>query len=43
MYQLDSTCGAHDVIYFGLFWITTIVPGGASGVRLEVNYPNICV
>ena len=33
MYQKASTCGSHDVLSFGLFWITTLVPGGDSGVR----------
>ena len=34
MYHLDSPCGAHDSLLFGLLWITTLVPGGASGVWL---------
>ena len=34
MYQLSSTCGAHDARLFGLLLITTSVPGGANGVRL---------
>ena len=34
MYQKDSTYGDHDAIYFGLLWITNIVPGGASGAWL---------
>ena len=34
MYQPGYPCVVHDVLYFGLLWITNIVPGGASGVRL---------
>ena len=42
MYHLDSPCGAHDSLLFGLLWITTLVPGGASGVWLQSNYPDMC-
>ena len=36
-------CGAHDSLSFGLLWITTIVPGGDSGVRLYSNDLNMCM
>ena len=34
MFQPVYTCGDHDVLYFGLLWITNIVPGGASDAWL---------
>ena len=38
VYQPDSLCGAH-----GVFWITTLIPGGASVAWLYSNFPNISV
>ena len=34
MYHPGYPCCSHDVISFGLFWITNCAPGGASSVRL---------
>ena len=35
IYPPGSTCGDHDVIYFGLLWITTLFPSGDSCVQLQ--------
>ena len=34
IYYLDSQCGSHDDLSFGLLWITNLLPGGDSGVQL---------
>ena len=43
IYQPSSPCGSHDEQSVGLFWMTILVPGGANGVRLKSNSPNMCV
>ena len=34
MYHPGSPCGIHDVLSFGLLWVTTLVPCDNSYVRL---------
>ena len=43
MYQPYSQFGAHNARSFGLLLFTTRVPGGANGVQLKLNSPNMWV
>jgi hypothetical protein len=39
-YHASSPLGVHDLRAFDLTCATTLVPGGAKGVRLKSNCPN---
>ena len=40
MYHASVPCPAHDNLLFGFSCTTTLVPGGAIGVTLNLKLPN---
>ena len=41
--QQMAPCGSHNILFSVLLCTTNLVPGGANGITLKLNYPNMFV